>query len=148
MVSLRETIMVGDNQALCACMVSQRETIMVHDDLYKDRRFTTFKRTVLFKVDELPSTFSKDTVVILTKDYTDSNGFDSDGLKKDQLFIINECGCYKHIETLTVENVEIELLDDQTEWCEIDLGDEEELCAYVKAKDLRLTVLEDYLDDD
>jgi len=97
------------------------------------------------KTSTLRSSFPDNSLVLLTKDYTDPR--DPDGcsqfLKKDEEFFLVQSGLYKYFEDQDTQLV------DNIEWCEIavdSIGSDECPNAFVKAEDLCL-VQEEELDD-
>ncbi len=120
----------------------------------KDKENNSYEWKFFQKMDELPATFPAETeekeatFVVLTKDYTDSEGPCSHYLIKGDYYPVIESGYYQH---KLNKNGDVELMDDKTEWCQIELGGddtEEYVCtdAFVKVEDLRLPVLADYKD--
>jgi hypothetical protein len=93
-----------------------------------------FEDWIWRKTSTLPSTFPNNSMVLLTKDYTNPGNPEgcSQFLKEGKQFILLQSGLYKHDD----QNNQ---LVDNVEWCELavdSIGSEESPSQFVKAKDL------------
>ena len=93
-----------------------------------------FEYWIWRKTSTLPSTFPNNSMVLLTKDYTNPGNPEgcSQFLKEGKQFILLQSGLYKHDD----QNNQ---LVDNVEWCELavdSIGSEECTSQFVKAKDL------------
>lgn len=110
-----------------------------------DFSFLQSKMTSFDTNPQLKPTFLKDTVVTLTKDYTELDPVLNEYLEKGTPGRVVECGLSMY--GFNKETQEFSILIDNEEWCALELPptemDHDNTDGWVKAKDLKEFTIED-----